>query len=208
MGGSLQAYPLKLKQICQILLATVCQERIGIVIIPGGGICAQKVREWHQHLDFSDETAHYAAIATMDVYAWILADLLKCSPPIPFSKLSIDDKGIKVIAPSLTFKNSENLHPLIKKTFWEITSDSLAAWVAKDLSQRLILLKILPTELNELKFKPLSDKEIEKCHRLRVIDEVLPELVKQYNLSIYLCDAMDPKDLQRYLEKESYSEDF
>ncbi len=134
----------------------------------------------------------------MDVYAWILADLLECTPPT--HELEDDNAWVKVALPSSIFRSYEPFQNYVKNTLWEITSDSLAAWLANKISRRLLLLKFLPTHLKGLKFKQLTEKELLQCYQAGLVDDVFPKIVKQYSLSVYLSDAEVPTDLYEYLE--------
>jgi len=98
-----------------------------ILIVPGGGHYADAVRA----LQLSDEEAHWNAIEAMDTYGRYIATF-----------------GIETTDRLQTPKNTVVLLPLrCTRHFdplphsWDITSDTIAAWVADRLRLELLVLK-------------------------------------------------------------------
>ena len=111
-----------------------------LVIVPGGGPFADAVRAADARLGVSDEAAHWMAILAMDQYAHLIASRLTRS-------VIVDDQDgidralrtarIPVLAP---FRWLRAADPLPHS--WDVTSDSIAAWIAGTLgSSRLVLVK-------------------------------------------------------------------
>jgi aspartokinase-like uncharacterized kinase len=99
-----------------------------LFIVPGGGMFAEEVRK----LQLDDESAHWMAIAAMDLYGGFIAsqgmittDLLQPQP----------DRQV-VLLPYCSMKRHDPL-----PHSWDVTSDSIAAWVADILGLDLLLLK-------------------------------------------------------------------
>jgi hypothetical protein len=99
-----------------------------LFIVPGGGMFAEGIRK----LRVDDDSAHWMAIAAMDQYGWFIAsqgimttDILQAPPDRPV-----------VFLPYCSMR----LHDPLPHS-WDVTSDSIAAWVADILGLNLLLLK-------------------------------------------------------------------
>jgi aspartokinase-like uncharacterized kinase len=123
--------------------ALAALERIphdGTLIVPGGGPFADTVRLVDERLGLGDDAAHWAAILAMDQYAYALASLVRGVrlvhhprdlPPIG------DAPGLPVLAPYQWLRAADPL-----PHSWDVTSDSIAAWVAVAVgAARLLLVK-------------------------------------------------------------------
>lgn len=111
-----------------------------IVIVPGGGLFADAVRVAQQESQCSDAAAHRMAVMAMDQYGVLLADL---NPALVTanSELEIAERGWQhraiVWLPSAMVLADDTI-----PTSWQMTSDSLAAWLATKLNARhLVLVK-------------------------------------------------------------------
>lgn len=111
-----------------------------VVIVPGGGIFADAVREAQQQSGISDKVAHHMAVLAMDQYGVLLAGLNR-KLATAASELEIAERGWQhrgiVWLPSKMVCADEAI-----PASWEVTSDSLAAWLATILNaEHLILVK-------------------------------------------------------------------
>ena len=97
------------------------------MIVPGGGPFAGLVRECHA----PDEESHWMAILGMEQFGWYIAS--SGLPTTP--SLQVPDRPV-VLLP-YTFMRDEDPLPHT----WEVTSDTIAAWVAWRLGLELVLLK-------------------------------------------------------------------
>jgi aspartokinase-like uncharacterized kinase len=110
------------------------------VVVPGGGPFADAVRDVDDRYHLRDDAAHWMAIAGMDQHAEMIA-----AGRGEFVRV-IDIAGIDaahrrgrvpVLAPWQWMRETDPLPHT-----WEITSDSIAAWVATQLNAaRLLLIK-------------------------------------------------------------------
>jgi 5-(aminomethyl)-3-furanmethanol phosphate kinase len=120
LGGSLHY---RLPDLVPVLLAS----RRPLFIVPGGGMFADVVRKSGADTD----SAHWMAIAAMDQYGWLIASegiatttlLQRMDQPVVF----------------LPYCCMRKIDPLPHS--WDITSDSIAAWVADVLGLDLLVLK-------------------------------------------------------------------
>ncbi len=111
-----------------------------VVIVPGGGAFADQVRLAQQHWRFDDRTAHRMAILAMQQMA-LLCNGLKADFAVIHSVAAIKAQSqqnkILIWSPAC----DELDHAGIQAS-WDITSDSLAAWLGDALSAtELILVK-------------------------------------------------------------------
>src|SRR5688500_6083750 len=138
IGGGLASIPGALARVCHAVGSAARTHRI--VVGPGGGPFAEAVRDFDRPLGLSSDTAHWMALLAMDQYGHVLAE------QIP-GALLLDEPGavvanvaegkVVVLAPSRWMRSSDVL-----PRSWDVTSDSVAAFVAGALdAARLILIK-------------------------------------------------------------------
>jgi aspartokinase-like uncharacterized kinase len=155
LGGSLEA-----AGTLADCLAAVERKFAGraVVIVPGGGLFADRIRTAQQHWRFDDLTAHRMALLAMQQMALLFRGL---KPHWPIAG-RIDDlhgsSGMRIWAP-----DPDELDRAGIPASWDITSDSLAAWLAGQLSAKeLILVKSAEIEagrsLAELAERGIVDK--------------------------------------------------
>jgi aspartokinase-like uncharacterized kinase len=139
IGGGLLAHP----AIWQRTLDTIARAaRAGrrIVVVPGGGPFADTVRDLDARYGLSDETAHLMAILAMDQHALLIADRLTNGAVVetPESLPFAHDRGqIPVLTPYRWLRTADPL-----PHSWDVTSDSIAAWIAGEIgAKRLVLVK-------------------------------------------------------------------
>jgi aspartokinase-like uncharacterized kinase len=107
--------------------------RPSLLVVPGGGRFADAVREADRRFGLSDETAHRMAILGMEQFGHLLGDL------IPGAELCSD---LERIATDRTSVLLPAALPLDLPASWDVTSDSIAAWVARKVGAgRLVLVK-------------------------------------------------------------------
>jgi aspartokinase-like uncharacterized kinase len=138
VGGSLLRAPHQLDRVCAALAR--CSSRYQLVVVPGGGPLADTVRELDGQLGLSAAAAHWMAILAMDQYAHVLAERIRGSrlveEPGDISQAP-GGSPVAVLAPSRWMRSADVL-----PHSWEVTSDSVAAFVAGALGAlRLVLIK-------------------------------------------------------------------
>ncbi|NOQ77560.1 MAG: delta 1-pyrroline-5-carboxylate synthetase [Methylococcaceae bacterium] len=104
-----------------------------IVIVPGGGPFADQVRAAQKTHHFNDATAHHMAILAMKQYGLLLSALEPQCQPSRTSEISSS-------AFSVWLPDDELLtEPSLTKN-WDISSDSIALWLARKLGAKQLLL--------------------------------------------------------------------
>lgn len=138
IGGGLTAIPHALDRVCTEVSKAAKEHRL--VIIPGGGPFADAVREFAQRSTLSEAAAHWMAMLAMDQYAHVLAERIPgavlVEEPAEASGLVCEGRAV-VLAPSRWMRSADVL-----PRSWEVTSDSIAAFIAGALdARRLVLIK-------------------------------------------------------------------
>lgn len=106
----------------------------GVVLVPGGGPFADAVREAQVRWAFSDHVAHDMAILGMRQYGMMLADLGSLRRGSDPGELA----NCEECAVWLPLPDALNAAGICAS--WEITSDSIAAWLAAALNAANLLL--------------------------------------------------------------------
>jgi aspartokinase-like uncharacterized kinase len=111
-----------------------------VLIVPGGGPFADAVRDVDDRLRLSDESAHWMAVLAMDQYAHVIAERLPGAVLVTTlneMSVALTAGHIPVLAPSRWLRDVDPL-----PHSWDVTSDSIAAWIAGAVgAARLILIK-------------------------------------------------------------------
>ena len=138
VGGGLSATPGALEAVCAALGAAGRRHRL--LVVPGGGPFADAVREFDRRQPLSPDAAHWMAILAMDQYAHVLADRIPGAVMVEEAGAVngvLGEAGIAVLLPSRWLRAADVL-----PHSWDVTSDSIAAFVAGALdAARLVLLK-------------------------------------------------------------------
>jgi aspartokinase-like uncharacterized kinase len=136
IGGSLIGDP-RLAQWLD-MLASVGGGRV--VIVPGGGPFADHVRASQRKLGFDDRTAHNLAVLAMAQYGALLHGA--CSALVPADSTPAIVSTLKGERVALWMPLEALRWTADVLADWDITSDSLAAWLANRLpTTRLVLVK-------------------------------------------------------------------
>jgi aspartokinase-like uncharacterized kinase len=111
-----------------------------LVLVPGGGPFADAVREAQPKMGFDDAAAHHMALLAMEQYGRALVSLnetLALASSVAAIRRLLSAGKLPVWAPTrLVLGRADIPHS------WDVTSDSLAAWLARRLrARRLLLIK-------------------------------------------------------------------
>lgn len=111
-----------------------------VVIVPGGGPFADQVRIMQRHWAFDDATAHRLALLAMEQYGLMLTALHPALRPAS-TRAEIARIRRDALVP-VWMPTRMALGRLEIPESWDITSDSLAAWLAGMLkAARVVLIK-------------------------------------------------------------------
>jgi aspartokinase-like uncharacterized kinase len=126
----------------EAILAEIAESsvRVPLLVVPGGGPFADTVRDVDDRLSLPDDATHWMAVLAMDQYAHLIVSRL------PRGKLvlrpndidaALDERYVPVLAPYRWIREADPL-----PHSWDVTSDSISAWVAAQVgASRLVLVK-------------------------------------------------------------------
>ena len=138
IGGGLLAHT---EHFLRVLLTIdrAARER-RLLVVPGGGPFADIVRDVDRRLRITDDAAHWMAVLAMDQYAYAIADRLGNAAVVENRSdiaAVLDARRVPVLAPYRWLREADPL-----PHSWDVTSDSIAAWVAGEVgARRLVLIK-------------------------------------------------------------------
>lgn len=123
---------------------TRLSEQQPIIIVPGGGPFADQVRQAQQHYQFDDSLAHQMAVLAMAQFGLVLLGLESRSKPYYLQQGDDELPPLSVFIPDKRLFSQQAL-----PHNWDITSDSIALWLAQQLSasQLLLLKRLMPEQL-------------------------------------------------------------
>jgi aspartokinase-like uncharacterized kinase len=145
LGGSFAFSPF-LRSVLAEIEAAPCP----LVVVPGGGPFADAVRAAQPGMGYGDDAAHRMALLAMAQFAEALAGLsprLRPTSNLAGMQTAIAAGAVPIWSP---WPLSDGLEAL--PASWDLTSDSLAAWLAGKLrAERLVMIKhgALPAPLRQ-----------------------------------------------------------
>jgi dihydroneopterin aldolase len=119
-------------------IAALASAALPLVVVPGGGPFAELVRTEQKRMGFSDDAAHAMAILAMDAFGRVILDGgARLAPARSLDEVVrvLDEGKIPVWLPSSMTIGSTDI-----PASWDITSDSLAAWLAGRIGAETLLL--------------------------------------------------------------------
>ncbi len=96
---------------------------ISILIVPGGGMFADTIRVADGRFSLSADAAHWMAILGMEQYAFYLKDKSSAAATDLITDML---PGVSILFPYRLMKTEDPLPHT-----WDVTSDTIAGWVAK-----------------------------------------------------------------------------
>lgn len=164
LGGSLM-------DIAPKILETLKDSGKNILIVPGGGVFADKVRE--QNLD--DERSHWMAVCSMEIYGWYLSQFGITTT----TELRMRE-GISILLPYISMMQNDPLPHL-----WDVTSDSIAVWVAGKIGCPLLLIKSVDGDTKD------------------AIDPYCRKVISEMDVTASIINGRASGRLQKYFSGES-----
>ena len=154
-------------------------ERHPLLVVPGGAWFADAVREADRRFALPATTSHHMAILGMEQFGWLLSELIpgaeRCAEPARAPA----GRTLVVLPAALALDSLP--------ASWEVTSDSIAAWVAgKAGAGRLVLVKEVDGVYAEWPARgdPIARMTAAELAALRPagVDEHLPTLLEAATL--------------------------
>lgn len=149
-----------------------------VVIVPGGGDFADKVRQYQHEWRFDDLAAHNMCLLAMTQYAilmqGVLPELVLASSEAKIRR-ALRDGRVAVWVPTALMRDTPDA-----MSNWDTTSDSLAAWLSTMLNaERLIVVKSCPID---------ADEQLEALAAAGVVDSRFVEYVNDANYVVELVN--------------------
>ena len=179
------------------------------LFVIGGGEFANLIRKYDRELEFSEDITHETAIDSMDILAKLLNDKLaftEISHTIEEAESISDLNKIPIMICSDILKEKE---PFVHS--WDVTSDSIAAYVASLLDAKLLI----ATNVNGIYTKDPSLSGAELIREIDVnellsfdessIDLMLPTLLIEYGLDCYVVNGEYPERVLSIMNSEDCS---
>ncbi|MGC4025998.1 MAG: dihydroneopterin aldolase [Mesorhizobium sp.] len=119
-------------------LTAIEASKLPLVLVPGGGPFADAVREAQPALGFSDSAAHVMAMLAMEQFGQVLIDRTDRLDPartVQEIRTALHKHRIPVWLPTQMALSD----PAIPAS-WDITSDSLAAWLCQTINATALTL--------------------------------------------------------------------
>ncbi|MGO4439206.1 amino acid kinase family protein [Rhizobium sp. RAF56] len=160
-------------------IAVLASATIPLVIVPGGGPFAEQVRASQKRMHFSDAAAHEMAILAMDQFGIAIAERhprLQAVRSEGEIAAVLGEGRVPVWLPSEMTRGAD------MEESWSVTSDSLAAWLARRIESRhLLLCKQVDPEPSAMDLHALADSG--------VVDAMLPRFLGE-NTDLYIAGPL------------------
>jgi 5-(aminomethyl)-3-furanmethanol phosphate kinase len=143
--------------------------RSPVVVVPGGGPFADAVRSAQSNMGFDDRAAHRMALLAMEQYGHALISrnrMLAPADSIAAIECALARGHVPVWMPARMVAAASDI-----ADSWDVTSDSLAAWLAGELAaSRLVLVK-------HLEF-PVAQRHFDELAAIGVVDKAFPQYIR------------------------------
>jgi aspartokinase-like uncharacterized kinase len=173
-------------------------ERHPLIVVPGGASFADAVREADRRFRLGAATSHRMAILGMEQFGWLLSELIPNADRR--ADLAVADVGrTTVLLPAAL--------PLdALPASWDVTSDSIAAWVAGQLGAgRLVLVKGVDGLFADwpARGEPLAHLAVAELAALRAggVDAYLPTLLASAHFDTWVISGRDPARIAELLDR-------
>jgi dihydroneopterin aldolase len=165
-----------------------------IVIVPGGGPFADTVRKAQAQMCFDDRTAHRMAVLAMEQYGHAIASMskrLQLADLLEAIRQGLAGGKVPVWLPAQMVLADADI-----PQSWDVTSDSLAAWLAGRIgAERLILVKHLETTGSTVLASNLVASNM--------IDGAFPKFQIASRVPAFILGTMEHRAIRHELSDES-----
>ncbi len=178
--------------------------RFKILIIPGGGAFADVIRDYDRQFGLDRDASHWMAILAMDQYGHLISSL------IPDSELVHGLSDARKVSASgrvpvlLTYNLLFQADALPRS--WNVTADSIAAWVAGLAGARqLILLKSVDglftdNPCSQATVELLEKTDLNQLIRCGGVDRYFASILRKYRLDVWVINGKHPERLTQLLD--------
>ena len=182
IGGSLESAP----GLGALLALLADYGHSGLIVVPGGGRFADRVRAEQRAKGMDDTDAHRLAIRAMEQYGAVLCGMESRLYPVTGAGMVYGAEGTSTVPVWLPGRLLAD-EPAIP-TNWKVTSDSLALWFAGKINaEALILVKSAPNGTNNAQELAASG----------YLDEYFPEMMEKTALRTIACIGINEQEILR-----------
>jgi 5-(aminomethyl)-3-furanmethanol phosphate kinase len=169
-----------------------------LLVVPGGAGFADAVRDADRRFGVRATTSHRMAILAMEQFGWLLSELIpgaeRCADLAP--------RGAGRTTVLLPARLALEALP----ASWEVTSDSIAAWVAGQVgADRLVLLKEVDGLFAEwpARGQPLARLSVPELAALQPagVDAYLPTALEQASFETWVIGGRVPERVVELFER-------
>ena len=171
-----------------------------LLVVPGGASFADAVRAADRRFALRPETTHRMAILGMEQYGWLLGDLIPGA---------VRSTGVSPVGAGRTTVLLPAALPLdALPASWEVTSDSIAAWVAERAGAgRLVLVKAVDGLFADWppRGEPIARLTVAELATLEAggVDAYLPTVLAGARFETWVVGGRDPARVEELLERGS-----
>ena len=166
------------------IVPLLCKSRRPLLVVPGGGVFADAVRQ--EQVD--GDAAHWMAIAAMEQYAWVIA-----SHGMWTTYILAVPETTAVFLPYISMRQHDPL-----PHSWDVTSDSIAAWIAAELGIELLVLK----SVNGIFLKGIIQERVTIPIKNDVVDPFFLPFILNHNIKTTIINGKSGKLVKKFLEGE------
>ena len=170
-------------------------ERHRLLVVPGGGRFADAVRAADHRFGLRGATAHRMAILGMEQFGWLLSDLIPRAVRCADLSQEISGRTAVLLPAGLSLGGLPES--------WQVTSDSIAAWVADAVgAERLLLVKNVDGLYADWppRGEPLREVSVAALGAGGV-DEYLPALLERAHFETWVIGGRDPARVAELLDR-------
>ena len=151
------------------------------ILVPGGGPFADAVRAAQPAMGFDANAAHRMALLAMEQYGAALASL---RPRLELASSAVEIRRILAEGAVPVWSPARMVLAAKLPASWELTSDSLAAWLAQKLRLgRLLLVKHVSP--------PLDGLSAQKLAAAGIVDPLFPRFLGASGAIAYIAGPAD-----------------
>ncbi len=163
------------------------------VIAPGGGPFANVVRTAQAQMGFDDLAAHRMALLAMEQYGCAIKSLhpaLSLADSFDSIRRCLADDRVPVWLPTRTALDAAEI-----AQSWDVTSDSLAAWLAGKIdAERLLLIKHIEPARGAMSVADLAARDI--------VDKAFANILAASGVPAFILGRKDHAAIGRLLNGE------
>jgi aspartokinase-like uncharacterized kinase len=175
------------------VLDIVAKRKRPVIVVPGGGRFADQVRDAQAANGFDDASAHRLALFAMHQMANVIASRSRHFAPAA-TKEEIGMAGVNGLVPVWLPSTMAGADRAISKS-WDMTSDSLAAWLAGEVGAKdVALVKSCTVD---------AAATLDDVTATGIVDPLFRDYVKKLNLAWSVIGEGDGAALARLVTASS-----